>query len=323
MRVPVRRLVVLMATVLVGGAIAPLAGAADSDPKSTRAVPPEEWVHAVCSTLSQWYDDTSSLEGDFATLVAQVDKSSVSPAKGRKDLVRGARDAVRASDVMISKIERAGTPQVNNGKSIQKRYLKALAELRGVYERTRVAFGNVKTKSKNGFLSGSSLVMDRAVNDYNEIDDPMGALVAVEDLSASIAAEPACVALIASPGSVALGVGTCIRDDDIANVVPCTEPHIGEVYAMPTVADFIEAQTGTDAGPGAPYPGEGVLQTVSDMFCGSNFIEFMGATYDESVFDYGFVAPSKDQWASGQRRTLCIVYPDDQQPLVGSAQGLG
>lgn len=109
--------------------------------------------------------------------------------------------------------------------------------------------------------------------------------------------------------------GTCLdRADDstgVARVVPCSEPHDGEVYAVVQL-------------PESPWPGEGDLDDAAMDGCQDRYEPYLGRGYYSSDFDYGWFAPDAAEWAAGERRVVCVVLPMWPDDLPGrSVKGSG
>lgn len=94
------------------------------------------------------------------------------------------------------------------------------------------------------------------------------------------------------------------------SVVPCGGLHDGEVFHVGNVSST-EASTAEDAA------------WVVDDWCWSEFERYVGRSYDESAFDFGFFAPDPDEWAAGARTGTCVVLPWEDEALTGSVRGSG
>lgn len=115
----------------------------------------------------------------------------------------------------------------------------------------------------------------------------------------------------------ALVLGQCVveAEDSLqpkvgsTTVIPCSQAHAGEVYALPSL-------------PGATYPGvESVSSTASDA-CSTAFAGYTGDGVQTSHLDFAVDIPTSDQWASGDHSALCILF-SPQGNMIGSAKGIG
>lgn len=113
----------------------------------------------------------------------------------------------------------------------------------------------------------------------------------------------------------AITVGDCTNDEDQAAaevssvpVVPCAEEHDNEAYWAFDLED-------------AEFPGDTAVRTLADEGCYGAFEAFVGATYEDSRYDYFPMSPSSLSWAQGDREVVCFVYDVSGAKLTGSAAG--
>lgn len=112
-----------------------------------------------------------------------------------------------------------------------------------------------------------------------------------------------------------VAVGDCILEvtdgTEVQDVqtVPCEQEHSFEAYYAfdVSVAEFDEDAILTEAG----------------EQCIDAFNTFIGIDYFESIWDYTTLYPTEQSWANGDREVVCLVYPLDEVPTTGSAQGVG
>ncbi|TAJ48605.1 MAG: hypothetical protein EPO52_10855 [Herbiconiux sp.] len=112
-------------------------------------------------------------------------------------------------------------------------------------------------------------------------------------------------------------VGDCFDDqpDDATSVtvIDCSTPHDWEVYFNFTVPDTADGS----------YPGDDKMQQAADQACYDAFADFVGVSYEDSDYDYGYVTPSKSTWIANDDRVVsCAVY-DPAGKLTGSLRGAG
>ena len=100
-----------------------------------------------------------------------------------------------------------------------------------------------------------------------------------------------------------LGLGTNGYWPDEFTVVPCTQPHIAEVFYAGNAWPQSQA-----------YPGYNRLDSQADDRCGAAFAAYDGTTSDKSVFTYDYIDPDDDyNWVSGDRWLACIAYESTSQ----------
>lgn len=82
-------------------------------------------------------------------------------------------------------------------------------------------------------------------------------------------------------------------------VVPCAEPHDGEVYAETSLPD-------------GDYPGDEAVSQQADTFCYDQFATFVGIPWDDSSLDYSPLTPTADSWEGFDDRLIqCVVAAQD------------
>ncbi|AEG45333.1 septum formation family protein [Isoptericola variabilis] len=119
--------------------------------------------------------------------------------------------------------------------------------------------------------------------------------------------------------SVTLGdcLDTAAMDPDAEEfmslpVVPCSEPHTGEVDAETTLSD-------ADHPDG--FPGDEAIAEEADAFCLERFELFVGLAYEDSALDFWQFWPTEESWAEGDRLVQCVV--ESLEPVTGTLEGSG
>jgi hypothetical protein len=122
--------------------------------------------------------------------------------------------------------------------------------------------------------------------------------------------------------TIDLAPGQCARphvDDattlDATTAVDCAAEHATEVYAtaeVPTIGGDLAYPVNRDD-----------LAAYADDACYLAFEPYVGATYDDSSFDYVAVLPSPQAWTAGERTVFCVLAPYDTDTTTGSANGSG
>lgn len=116
-------------------------------------------------------------------------------------------------------------------------------------------------------------------------------------------------------GALALQVGDCIDSSetgevDAVPVVPCTQPHEGEVFAL------------FDLLPG-DFPGDSEVTDLAAAGCtGERFSDYVGTDYEVSRFEVSFLQPTEQTWdAVDDREIVCLAVSATGDPLLGSVEG--
>jgi hypothetical protein len=107
-------------------------------------------------------------------------------------------------------------------------------------------------------------------------------------------------------------VGDCFNDagtfdDQIVSdpIVPCSEPHDNETYAVIDVS--------FDS-----YPADGSMDQLAEDACMVHFESFAGKKYEVSPLVIATISPSAVSWGQGNREVVCAVYDVKAKQLVGS-----
>jgi len=122
-----------------------------------------------------------------------------------------------------------------------------------------------------------------------------------------------------------LKVNDCINEKEIFDLVdgeavliasvealPCSMPHDGEVYAISSDLFF---QTSL---PSAEEMGQ-----ITNAYCRSEFLKFVGIDYQDSILDIQSFSPSLESWNSvDDREVMCIVSMPESKS-EGSHRGSG
>ena len=110
--------------------------------------------------------------------------------------------------------------------------------------------------------------------------------------------------------------GDCVVYDDSlesANetlpVVPCDEPHEGEVYALVEIDDL-------DA-----YPGERELSNRAELECLARFAGYVGVELADSTLCTTYMIPSIRGWQDDGDRTVVCLTVSAGGPLTRSVAG--
>lgn len=111
-----------------------------------------------------------------------------------------------------------------------------------------------------------------------------------------------------------LEVGQCISssiaEDEVSTVpvVACTEPHSGEIYALPQLPD-------------GEFPGDQAVQDSGNTLClGQEFQNYIGIAPEQSTLGVNILFPTTETWADGDREIVCIVR-DGEAETTGSLRG--
>src|SRR5215467_233727 len=97
---------------------------------------------------------------------------------------------------------------------------------------------------------------------------------------------------------VSLSMTTGSQWPEYVTAVPCTQPHIAEVF----FADNIWPQSRK------AYPGKTAIDNRAAARCAKAFHGYDGIASTASEFDTTFVAPDAATWRPGDRFMVCVAY---------------
>ncbi len=100
-----------------------------------------------------------------------------------------------------------------------------------------------------------------------------------------------------------LGLGTSSPWPDTFTVVPCTRPHVAEVFFA---ADAWPLSTES-------YPGDSNIDNEADARCSAAFRAYDGTDSSDSALSYDYIDPDAYSWPQGDRRLVCIAYDSTSQ----------
>jgi hypothetical protein len=110
-----------------------------------------------------------------------------------------------------------------------------------------------------------------------------------------------------------LQVGDCLVDPSSEGevseipVVPCSEPHTGEIFLSHTMTE-------------TALPSDAEMEGIIDETCVTQFATFVGIPYEDSVLEVSWLSPTAESWDAGDRELLCIVNGPSNQ-VVGTLEG--
>ncbi|EAR24324.1 hypothetical protein A20C1_00515 [marine actinobacterium PHSC20C1] len=142
-------------------------------------------------------------------------------------------------------------------------------------------------------LSGCSIV-ERVTNEISDVVDPGdGTTQNIFDLE----------------------VGDCEVGDhnggevSTTKTVDCTEPHDSEIYSVSYL-------------PEGDYPESAAIDAQAEKDCLAAFGPFIGAEWEDSIYDITWYFPTEGSWSDGDREILCLVYDGQLEQITGSLAGV-
>ena len=117
-------------------------------------------------------------------------------------------------------------------------------------------------------------------------------------------------------GAFRIRLGDCIEgalDGPVESVqgVPCDSPHLLETYHAFNLPD-------------GDYPGDESVGNMADDGCYGAFEPFVGLSYEESIYGFSTLTPTRESWDGvDDREVLCLIGNYDGTQKVGSARQTG
>jgi hypothetical protein len=157
-------------------------------------------------------------------------------------------------------------------------------------------------------LTGCGAILDEITSGGDAPrDEPGGEITASAEADAFEILKGDCIDLLALDGYDDSPEGDEFEVESVP-VVPCAEPHTGEVYAELVME-------------GNEFPGAEAMAKKFDEWCYAEFEKFVGLSYDESVYGYTGFYPTQETWDQLDDRTLqCIV--SSEEPVTDSLKGV-
>tara|TARA_A100001234_G_C12641760_1_gene392334 strand:+ start:9063 stop:9575 length:513 start_codon:yes stop_codon:yes gene_type:complete len=113
-------------------------------------------------------------------------------------------------------------------------------------------------------------------------------------------------------------VGDCIDESPVTNpdervsvydfwATPCSEEHSLEVYHIYDLSNIYRS-----------YPGQNIIDEEGSEVCYTNFFDFVGTTYEESIYEINFYFPYAENWIEGNTKIICLLYDPSKKVSIGS-----
>ena len=124
--------------------------------------PPDEWAGRVCAALTPWRGQIDDLNASAARQVS----AAASPAETRAGLLELLAGAETATESARAAVVAAGTPDVERGEEVARRFVEALAAGRDAYAGARKELQDLSTADDKAFYDGVVSVMGRLNDAY-------------------------------------------------------------------------------------------------------------------------------------------------------------
>jgi hypothetical protein len=112
-----------------------------------------------------------------------------------------------------------------------------------------------------------------------------------------------------------LRVGDCFDLKD-----PAAE-EVGDVHAVPCDVAHEFETFHSDSLPTGAFPDDDAFSTYVNDNCLPAFAEYIGLSYEESVYEVRWFQPTQEAWDSGDRSVQCAAYHPRLHRLTASIRG--
>jgi hypothetical protein len=174
---------VLGAAALAIGLSAP-AGAVPS-----KEVSPERWARSVCSSLTDWIDEIEDLASDVGTAAGDdIDEA-------QELLVDFLDDAVKSTNGLLKRLNRAGTPDVEDGGAIARTFKRGFKDAREIFADGRDAAEDLSTDDPGEFATEAAEIgtaIDEGSSEVSDVFDEADDKYETEKLDEAFQDEEAC-----------------------------------------------------------------------------------------------------------------------------------
>lgn len=288
---------------------------------SSKNVPAGKWVDTICTSFGDWIAVTGDIDTDLLSGVDDLAVGNTTAKESQKLTLDNLDEAVAESEKLAKETKAAGTPRIDGGKSIAKKYRASMVELGDVYRDARRAIAKLETDDEDAYLDDATAISEDTIAAFDDIDFPLDQLLDEPEIEAAMNGEPACQELSTDFPTVPFVVGDCL--DVPAGSTPtstvlgdfivgsCNTTHSAEVFSISSMPE--------DAA--APFPGDDVIATYTESVCLDDFEAYVGLAFEASIYDVGQFTPNEETWDLGDREVVCMLTGPGGAPLDGPAQG--
>jgi hypothetical protein len=129
---------------------------------------PRAWAASVCTVLEPWRTEI----GTLATRTQQQMSAATTPAQARENLMRLFGGAETASEKARAGVQKAGVPDVAEGKQVAASFTASLGAMRDAYGRAKSGIEGLATSPSKDFYTKVGVVVDTLNTEYkaSELD---------------------------------------------------------------------------------------------------------------------------------------------------------
>lgn len=125
---------------------------------------PRAWAASVCTVLAPWRTEI----GTLATRTQQQMTAATTPAQAKENLMRLFDGAESASEKARAGVEKAGIPDVAEGKQIADSFAASLGAMRDAYGRAKTGIEALATSPSKDFYTKVGSVVETLNTEYKQ-----------------------------------------------------------------------------------------------------------------------------------------------------------
>lgn len=158
-------------------------------------VSPETYAQNLCASMQTYIDDVTALSTDFA---AAIDPAA-SLDEQKTAVLAFLDDVLEATDRLISSVDDAGVPDIDDGEDVVVAIEETFAEARGILEEARAEVETISVEDPQAFVEQLNAIGQTIQTSLGEIGSSLAAIDAPE-LNAAVDDDPECAAVAGAAG---------------------------------------------------------------------------------------------------------------------------
>jgi hypothetical protein len=189
---------VAVAAALLAAGLTVAACSGGSSHSSSTSIPASltatQWASRVCGTVTTWISDLQSSSNDLKS----AEKAATSLVQAKTVLQNFLSGAVASTNSMISGIQSAGTPAVQNGRALAQRLVAALQEVRTTFVQVQTQAEELPVDNPTTFLNQAQALGSSLDNAGSQVKSNLNGLsrrYPSSDLNAAFKNQAACQSL--------------------------------------------------------------------------------------------------------------------------------
>ena len=118
------------------------------------SVPPKQWAQSVCTSLRDWKTNVKDLTSEFRS----AGGGSTDAAQVKDLLVTYLGNTVNETDALLTQLDEAGTPNLNDGSKVAGLFQQAITDVRDLFATGQQDAANLDTTDLTKFRATSTRI---------------------------------------------------------------------------------------------------------------------------------------------------------------------